>query len=270
MNSERPPAPSKVLFKSIFENNSPNEIIDTISDGIAIIIENARGLLEDADLLKNSNRYMGSSFFSVTAREEIAKTHILVDACRLDFSKHDKYLKGLCKAFYNHKSKYAYCRIHHYPKIADMNGLKMSWKSLTETYWSYDFENGELDSRHPTNYLREMPLYVDFVYWDNEWFNPRAKRGSLSEKSRYFELEDAKDELSRLESSFESGLYNPESLFIINEVYKKHIINESTSTKEVYRLYEKVGQLLENRGTISKGPFLNSFINKWPLYCFCK
>jgi len=117
MNSNRFYKPGRVLYESIFENRPVDEIVNTISSGISLLIHNARGLLADAAILNDNNRYMVASFLAVTAREEISKVHILTDACRLDFEKHASNIRNLCRAFYSHIDKFAYFKIYSCPKI---------------------------------------------------------------------------------------------------------------------------------------------------------
>ncbi len=93
------PAPWDILYKNLFVSSNTFAIL---SDGFDVLLENVERLVNDANLLKDSDGYITASFLGSTAREEMAKVHLLVDACRLDFSRHESVLKRLCKAFYSH------------------------------------------------------------------------------------------------------------------------------------------------------------------------
>lgn len=268
MNSKNSLAPSAVLYKSIFENRSPEAIISIISEGIPIIIENVRGLLKDADLLKNNNRFMIASFLGVTAREEIAKIHILVDACRLDFEKHGSTLKSLCKAFYNHVAKYAYYTIFSHPNIKSMAEAKKCWEVNTKKVWPADTGSDEPDERHSTNFLREMPLYVDFDYWVNEWFSPQGRRGKIAIAVREYPIDDAKEELAQIEKTCQLQLYETKALSVLNNVFKTKSVNESTSISDIIGLYKKTWKSLEKDNIASIADFQKTQIYAWPLYHF--
>ena len=103
--------PDKKLFENIFLNRDTEEIVQLLSDGIAAVINNAENLYQDAELMLKNSRWTSWRFLLTTANEEMAKSYILLDACRLDFSRHQSILKRLCYAFYDHISKYAYGNI---------------------------------------------------------------------------------------------------------------------------------------------------------------
>jgi len=269
MSSKDSLPPKEVLYKNIFENRSQEKIIPIISEAIPIIIENARGLLKDADLLNTNNRYMVASFLGFTALEEIAKIRILVDACRLNFEKHGSTLKNLCKAFYDHLSKYAYNRIFMHPNIKSMVDAKKCWEVNTKKVWLADPGSDQPDERHPTNFLREMPLYVDFDYWAKEWFSPQGSRGKISIAIRKFTIDDAKEELTKIEKTYQLELYETKALSILNKIFKKKYVNESTPTNDIKNLYKKTWALLIKENTLSIEDFQESQICVWPLYHFC-
>ena len=104
----QPPKPGTKLFENLFTGLEHEETLKRISDGINAVITNAERLLQDVELLVKSDRYASSGFLLATADEEMAKVYILLDMCRLDFTKHENTLKHLCRAFYEHVAKFAY------------------------------------------------------------------------------------------------------------------------------------------------------------------
>jgi AbiV family abortive infection protein len=107
-NKKFPPKSGLKLYENLFMGMKYEDTIKRISDGLLSINSNASRLIEDVELLVNSNRYSSASFLLATANEEMAKSYILLDMCRLDFTRHENTLKNLCRAFYDHVMKSAY------------------------------------------------------------------------------------------------------------------------------------------------------------------
>jgi hypothetical protein len=93
------PDPGKRLFETLFLNHRPEIIIRAISKGLIAFFRNATRLIEDAKILINAERFASSRFLITTADEEIAKSYILVDACRLDLGSPASPLQSLCHSF---------------------------------------------------------------------------------------------------------------------------------------------------------------------------
>ncbi len=58
-----------------------------------------------------AGRLSSAPFLITTARGELAKPTLLLDACMLDFSKHRSVLRKLCQAFYDHVAKHVRRRL---------------------------------------------------------------------------------------------------------------------------------------------------------------
>jgi AbiV family abortive infection protein len=111
------PRPEKQLFENLFAKPSRDESLQIISQGLAAFADNAGRLLEDASILLKAERLASSQFLITTADEEMAKSYILLDACRLDLAHHTSVLRRLCRAFYDHIIKYAYNQNHKIPRL---------------------------------------------------------------------------------------------------------------------------------------------------------
>lgn len=264
------PDPAKQLFKNVFAGSKPEAILKTISEGLIAFLENATRLMEDMMVLMKAERFPTAKFLLTTTNEEMAKSYILLDACRLDLLCHTSILQRLCRAFYDHVTKYAYNEIiNFYTDARSMEQIKSFWEVETTKWWpSSGHESGEPDMPHETYFSREMPLYVDFVEYDQKWHRPENGITGMSLKLDKKKFEDTQKGLNRLKQTFESGLYNPESLTILNNNFKKHYITERTSSEEIQRLYEKTAQQMEQELTIKKEKFFASALYEWPLYHF--
>jgi len=244
------------------------ETIDAISAGLAAIVTNAQRLLEDVRLLVESERYSSATFFLTTANEEIAKFYILIDCCRLDFSKYPCVLNRLCQAFYNHIAKHAYVEIVRHPNLRSMDRVKETWEIEVKKWWpARDPESGEPDMPHDTYFNREMPLYVDFIDYDQKWFTPGVATGKylFEETSR---LSESTENLRKLRDTSEAGLYKPECLSEFHDSLKDFYITEDTKTNDIIRLYQDAGKRIEAKLGIPMDMFEQSALCAWPLYRF--
>jgi len=265
---DQPPKPSNQLFQNLFVRREEQETIQAISAGLATIVTNAQRLLEDVRLLVESERYSSATFFLTTANEEIAKFYILIDCCRLDFSKYQSVLKRLCQAFYNHIAKHAYMEIVRHPNLRSMDRVKETWEIEVKKWWpASDPESGEPDMPHDTYFNREMPLYVDFIDFDQKWFAPEAATGKylFEETSR---LSESTESLRKLRDTSEVGLYKPECLSEFHDSLKDFYVTENTKTDEIIRLYQNAGKRIEAKVGIPGDMFEQSALCTWPLYPF--
>lgn len=260
-----PPKPGVKLFENLFVGIRHEDTIKRISDGLFAINSNINRLIEDVELLVKSERYSSAAFLLATADEEMAKSYILLDMCRLNFSCHENTLKQLCRAFYNHVCKSAYIEIVRFPSdFRDMTNVKEVWDAETTRWWPSGYESGEPDMPHNSYFVREVPLYVDFVDFDQQWHIPQHDTGKY-----IFDANIGNDSLSKSKNMFdqlcktaEVGLYSAECLSTFNEVFKDHYLSDKTKTEEIERLYLKVAKRLDIEH------FKNSALCEWPLYSF--
>lgn len=269
-NTNECPYPADLLFKNLFENCTPIQSLGLISEGLSASYKNAGRLLSDTQFLIKGGRLSSARFLLTTAREEIAKSFILMDACRLDMDKHNSDLRKLCKAFYNHISKHAYLEFPNFPNVHTMVDAKNIWEIETKRWWPAMVEDGEPSMPHDTHYDREFPLYIDFGDYDCCWLVPAD-----TDQSIYFEDTSGESPISNTQKLIEQwnkaesiGICSPKVLAILNNVFKKHYLSEDTTQTELYRLYEKTAQCVSVETGISTKLFLDSPIVQWPLYRF--
>ena len=264
----QPIRPGIRLYDNIFGGLDPQSILKEISNGIEAIIINSRRLHEDVELLIKSGRYASGGFLLATADEEMAKVFILLDMCRVDFERHESILKNLCRAFYDHVAKYAYSKvINFFRPFHDMQHVKDLWVAEITRLWPSDYESGEPDFPHDTYFYRELPLYVDFIEYDQEWHIP----DHYSLKYRFDQylgcdsFSDSKQLLKNINDSFEMGFFSPNSLAVLNDNFKKNIISENDDMKTIIELYMKMkGQIADDL----KDEFEKSVLFQIPLYPF--
>ncbi len=264
----QPIKPGIKLYENIFSGSNQQSIFREISNGIKAIIANSHRLHEDIELLINSERYASGGFLLATADEEMAKVFILLDMCRVDFKRHENILKNLCRAFYDHVSKHAYNNvIGFFRPFRDMKHVKDLWVAEITRLWPSDYESGEPDFPHYTYFIRELPLYVDFIEYDQQWHIP----DHYSSKYRFDQnfggdsLSDSKKLLKNIDDSYGSGFFSPESLSILNSIFKNNFISEKDDIDKIKGLYRKVKGQLANH---LEDEFEKSSLNKIPLYPF--
>jgi AbiV family abortive infection protein len=173
-HGDRGPRPADQLFKSVFADRSPAEVCKLVSSGISEAWRNAERLLSDANLLVEAGRLSSATFLITTAREELAKAPLLLDACMLDFSMHKAPLLKICQAFYDHVAKHAYIELLEDETLTDsMEKARRFWNIAVKRWWpGGDLESGELDMPHATYFDREFPLYLDIGDYGRRWRIP--------------------------------------------------------------------------------------------------
>lgn len=271
MNREnKPPHAGNRLYFGLFQNRTEDEALTLLGEGLVSVKDNARRLVTDAQLLLKSKRFSSARFILTTADEEMAKAYILLDMCRLDFSRHESTLRCLCRAFYDHVSKHAYNEVHRFQRIHNMAHAREIWDVETTKWWPSNPESGEPDMPHDTYFLREMPLYVDYIEYDQRWLVPDD--GS---ESFWFERSAGIDSLSvtlkylaKLEFTYEIGLFDFKCLKIFNEGFKKFYIKENWQESDRIKIYTTITERLVREHSMAANDIVESIYNSWPLYSF--
>lgn len=259
----------KRFFEAIFLNCQREQSIEFIANGIIALIQNASRLYKDATILIENSRWTGAKIFLTTAGEEIAKVYILIDCCRLDFTRHLSVLKKLTHAFYDHTIKHAYM---HVIRNADQNNIQ---ELLSE--WRYSIEHWEEEpvgedreepiSYHATHFTREIPLYIDFDFFGQCWTEPASYLAEYSQSMGYGQTW-VEEELELLQRSQADGLLSVDVLTVFNEEFKKNYVNEKSTINKVKRLNRKIAADIENLTGIKTELYERSALNKYPLYHF--
>ena len=268
-NSDKRPYPADLLYKNLFKERTHLESCGLISEGISASFNNANRLLSDARYLTDAGRHSSAKFILTTAREEIAKSFLLLDMCRLDWNKRESVLRRLCKAFYNHIAKHAYMKVLDSRNIRSMADAKRLWEIEVNRFWPAPPESGAPDMPHETSFTREMPLYVDYGDYDRSWLVPTdcddEAFWSSAGKTRFAQIENRIEKWKLAESI---GVVSAEVLAILNSVFKDHCVVERTPLETVGCLYQEVAKRVDRQTGITVGSFMESPVIQWPLYNF--
>ena len=265
----KPPLPGKLLYENLFANRSRDGSLELLSDGLLAVAENAEHLIGEAEILSGVDKYARADFILATADEEMAKSFILLDMCRLDFEKHEAPLKNLCHAFYSHVKKYAYSEIFRFDGCRDLNQAQHIFHSSLVKWWpSSGVESGEPDMPHRTYFTREANLYVDYIEYDGKWYVPRPEQNKIDVSLYKLDLKNSKEVFDRILFTRDNGLFRPEILDVVNDVFKGNYIKEDTSNDDLFRLFDKIAERLERDLTVPLDVFKKSIICEWPLYHF--
>jgi AbiV family abortive infection protein len=259
-------SPDRKLYENLFLNRSSEEIFRLLSEGILAFVANAERLHNDAQLLFNQASWTSGRFLLTTANEEMAKPYIFLDACRLDFSRHQNNLVRLCYAFYDHRYKYAYNNLLNNPNIQNLQDGMSEWFECIEKWIPYS-DNEDVEPIHETYFLREMPLYIDFIDHDQRWSTPKEDVAEYN-YSMGVGILDSKSVLERLKKTQQFGLFSPIVLSLINENFKKHYLSETTADELLVNLHKKTAKRIENQTGILATTYQESSLNKIPLYHF--
>jgi AbiV family abortive infection protein len=264
------PNPADHLFKNLFGGCPPDASFELVAQGVSASRRNAERLLSDTRLLFEAARLSSARFLLTTTREELAKSYILVDTCRLDLKKHESVLRRLCRAFYDHIAKHAYLEVLEFPNINSMSDAKAIWDIEVKRWWPAGPEDGEPEMPHDTYFDREYPLYIDFGDYDRRWLVPTD-----SDQNAHFMEMFGKTPLSKTEKLIEPwrkadliGLSSPKVLAILNAIFKKHYVREDATRDQLARLYQQVAERVGQVTGISPESFMASPFVQWPLYHF--
>ena len=268
-NSDKRPYPADLLFKNLFKERTPLESFRLIAEGISASYNNANRLLSDAQYLTDAGRHSSAKFMLTTAREEIAKSFVLLDMCRLDSVKHESVLRRLCRAFYDHIKKHAYMEVIDFRNIHSMRDVAQLWVIEVKRFWPAPLESGEPDMPHETFFTREMPLYVDYGDYDRCWLIPTDRDDeaffSSAGKTRFSQIENRIEKWKVAESV---GIVSPNVFAILNTIFKDHYVGESTTVETLGCLYEGMAQRVSKQTGITADLLMDSPVIQWPLYDF--
>ncbi len=256
------------MFRSLFEHADQARTFELLADGLGACCCNAERLVSDARVLAEAGRLSSARFLLTTAREEIGKSFILTDCCRLDFMKHDSVLRKLCRAFYDHISKHAYLKLIEFPEVGSMQDAQTIWETEVRRFWPGNLESGEPDMPHDTCFDRELPLYADYDEFDHRWLVPCDADHNI-----YFRLMLGVTPVDKTDKLIDSwrrasfvGICSPKVLSLLNAAFKKHYIGLDSTWDDLTRLYAKLAEQVNAQTGILPDVFRVSPISKWPLY----
>jgi AbiV family abortive infection protein len=268
-HDDRGPKPADLLFNNLFADPQPAEVCKLLAGGIDGAWRNADRLLSDARALVEDGRLSSARFLITTAREELAKAPLLLDACMLDFSKHRSTLQRLCQAFYDHVAKYVYIELLEETLTDSMDRAGKFWKIAVTRWWPGGGpEDGEPDMPHATHFDREFPLYVNFGDWERRWLVPDDSRQRSRFNWRPDPVTKAEQLIEPWREADAAGLCAPQVLEIINSVFRAKYIREDAPNAELHGLFTVVERRVCDEVGISAEAFKASPLFRFPLYHF--
>ncbi len=268
-HNDRGPKPADQLFENVFAHRLPAEVCTIVADGISGAWRNAERLLSDAAVFVEAGRLSSATFLITTAREELAKAPLLLDACMLDFSTHTSVLQKLCRAFYDHVAKHAYIALLEETLADSMQRAARFWQHAVTRWWpAGDPEYGEPDMPHATYFDREFPLYLDFGDFEQRWLVPDDAKQHARFKWKPEPVAKVAGLLQPWRKADADGLCSPLVLEIVNSVFKGRYVGTDTPNADLERLYSAVEKRVTEEAGISSESFRASPIIRWPLYHF--
>lgn len=147
-----------------------------------------------------------------------------------------------------------------------MQDGKNEWLESVEKWIPYS-ENEDAEPIHETYFLREMPLYIDFLDHDQRWSTPKEDIAEYN-YSMGGGILDSASALERLKKTQQSGLFSSDVLNLINENFKKHYFSETTSDEVLINLHKKTAKQIETQTSVSATTYQESSLHTIPLYHF--
>ena len=267
MTQARPPQKMEVLSEFLLSGDTELQLC-RIVDGVRACVDNAERLYRDSTTLKRSGSRGSAAFLLTTAREEISKTYMLLDMCRLDPVKHRSAITRLCAAFYSHVGKYAYLHVHEaHQTLHDMSQVLSIWETSVKKWWPEPIDSGEPSMPHDTYFEREMPLYVDCNSWDPDWIRPDSGSAVFDMLSDNLRCSDLEHHISGWRVVENLGLMTVEAFKVVRETMSKMYFGERSTRVELLRILAKLETSLRCRARNSE-PWqdLNLPLATWPLY----
>lgn len=143
------------------EQLSDTDLFETLSEGLALIVDNATSLDESARILNRDGEFCASEVMRGFAEEEAAKALILIDYVRCPRKSEQR--ARVLNRFYGHVAKRIHAMSCEYPRIASFGELSELVESECRP-WYLDGPN-DIDRIIPNaiSAKRERDLYVDYV-----------------------------------------------------------------------------------------------------------
>lgn len=149
------------------------DFLNTVSEGINNILQNAKSLFQDAEILYKSKRQRGNSVLQALANEELAKILILLDAVRCPRRLTKEFTRQL-GCFNDHLAKGIYSEACYW-KMSSFGELMDAVENERNLYYLDGPNDVDWIFRNRILSEREETIYVDYVDSDDGhfWHAPR-------------------------------------------------------------------------------------------------
>lgn len=271
------PDPARELYDDLFAHTPPDRVLDDLGRGVLTVLEHVPELLTDVDILVSVERFARARFLLATADEELGKAHLLIDAARLDFAKHEGTVKALCRGFYDHVVKFAYWRAWRQPHTA----LSPEYGERFATLFSCDLarwwpggdpEDGEPDLPHDTAFHRDMNLYVYYSHYARGgWVAPvPTQRGwDFGRQSVLGDLRVVtREHLATFQVLAAGNAFSRDAMLALYDVWRRLYVKAETAESDVDRLRDKTAAAVAAVTSCTPETVRASPLCMWPCYSF--
>ena len=240
---------------------SDSALFETMSEGMALIVDNAVGLDETASRLYRDGDFRGSDIMRGFAEEEAAKVLILLDYVRCPRT--SKQRVQVLKRFYGHVAKRIHAMACDYPNIASFDELSQLVESECRP-WYLDGPNW-VDWIFPNSISekRTRDLYVDYVRDVTDvsgayhWVAPVRP---IPFRSSYL----ASDCVTLVRSLSGVGALSIAGLADIAHVWRGFAPTSDTDRRQLRRLIGKTLDRLTPLGASPDVQALRFIVSRWP------
>jgi AbiV family abortive infection protein len=216
-----------------------NDLIEEIAQGLNLIYDNAKCIINDSIFLKQNKHHQGPEILENLGNEEAAKFLILLDAIRCDRNKNSNLFARQLSYFSNHLARniYAsYCGM----RPADFREVRDFIEKERKQYYldGPEYKNWVYRNTHISK--RESCMYVDYVKMEDKyhWISPNNKPtkesiyGSLHHSSIFI----------LIKALHTTGCTSPDGLKVIASKWKPIEIEDDMSCVELEKIN---GDILE-------------------------
>jgi AbiV family abortive infection protein len=260
-----------VLLRTCERARADGNLFEYKGGGISACVLNAKSLAGDLTLLVANKRSAAAQFIYATCLEEMGKAFILLDMVRAG-CRPDGRLKHLCRAFYDHLSKFGYARAVWDSGTRPMGYALALYESELRRYWpNQDPEGGEPAMPPDGIAQREWAIYVDWVEFDGQWFFPpdsslaKFMAGALNPGNPSPAEETVNELLGPLLKAETEGLFSAESLQIIHEEFSPHDLSAASDDK-IQQILMRLEERFVQPGNRVTPQTIHANFMRYPLY----
>ena len=236
-----------------------NRLLKELSEGIPLIIRNARSLEETARSLYQLGDYRASEVMRGFAEEEAAKVLILLDIvrCPVDSGKR----AATAQYFYSHVAKRIYAMTCWYPSIASFKELSEFVVSECEPYYLEGPNSVDWIFWNSIAAERQHSLYVDYVQDVTEESGEFSWRAPIASPGSPYLTPEC---VSLAQALLDVGAVSPDGLAIIADLWRAFTPAPETSRPKLRRLIANTLDNLTKAGLNSAGDHsMNVIVTSW-------
>lgn len=197
---------------------SDQDFFAAVSDGLALVHENAVRLWQSAKLLAEQHHFRGAEIIKGIAEEEAAKYLLLLDAVRCPRKPDSERFARQLGKFNRHLARGLYAEICDWRPV-DLREVRAGIERECQAYYLDGPNDVDWIFRNDIERKREEALYVDYVQYDHghEWVSPEKMERLNASMSMFFREPTAVRLISTLHAA---DFASPESLAVIAQIWR--------------------------------------------------